>query len=247
MTVYDIAPVRALISATSWLVTHLADVLHPAVGPASAALAIVLVTLAVRALLVPVGLSQARAGLARQRLAPRLAELQRRYRGRPEELRRAVAELYAAEHTSPLAGCLPVLAQAPVLTAVYGLFVVPTVAGHPNALLSHALLGIPLGTRFVGLLAAGASAWPAAVVFVVLVAMIAAVAQASRRLLPPPAAAGPDRGVAGLLSLLPFTTALVAAFVPLAAVLYLATTTAWSLGERLVLRRFLEPRATSNV
>ena len=29
MTIYDIAPVRALITAASWLVTHLADVLQP--------------------------------------------------------------------------------------------------------------------------------------------------------------------------------------------------------------------------
>ena len=48
---------------------------------------------------------------------------------------------------------------------------------------------------------------------------------------------GTPAGVARLASLLPFTTALVAAFVPLAAGLYLATTTAWSLGERLVLAR----------
>jgi YidC/Oxa1 family membrane protein insertase len=243
MNVYDIAPIRALITATSWLVTNLSGILSPVVGPASAALAVVLVTVAVRAVLIPVGLSQARAARARRRLAPRLAELQRRYAGRPDVLQRKVAELYAAEHTSPLAGCLPALAQTPVLMAVYGLFVVPTVAGQANALLGHAFLGVTLGTRFVGLLATGAAAWPSAAVFVVLVAVIAAVAETSRRLLPPPSPAEPGSGVpftvARLTGFLPFTTALVAAFVPLAAGLYLATTTAWSLGERLVLARLV--------
>ena len=248
MIIDDIAPVRALITAASWLVTSLGTTLAPIAGSASAALAIVLVTLAVRAALVPVGLSQARATLARQRLAPQITQLQRRYRSQPEVLQRKLTELYAAEGTSPLAGCLPVLLQAPVLTAVYGLFVVPTVAGHANALLGHALLGVPLGTRFVGLLATGAAGWPAAAVFIVLIVLVAAVAQASRRLLPPTGAptAGPAT-VKRLLSLLPFTTAVGVAFVPLAAGLYLATTTAWSLGERLVLRRVLEPPATSNV
>jgi YidC/Oxa1 family membrane protein insertase len=245
VNIYDIAPVRALITATSWLVTSLNGLLSPVVGSASAALAIVLVTVAVRAVLIPVGLSQARAALVRRRLAPRLAELQRRYAGRPEVLQRKVAELYAAEHTSPLAGCLPVLAQTPVLMAVYGLFVVPTVAGQANALLSHAFLGLPLGTRLVGLLAAGTATWPAAAVFVVLVALIAAVTETSRRLLPPPSPAEGGGAVPAavtsvvtrLTGFLPFTTALFAAFVPLAAGLYLATTTAWSLGERLVLAK----------
>lgn len=237
MNIYDVAPIRALISAASWLVTSLNDAIAPIVGPSSAALTIVLVTLVVRAALIPVGLSQARAGVARQKLAPKLAALQKRYRTQPDVLRRKVAELYAAENTSPLAGCLPVLAQAPVLMAVYGLFVVPTVAGHANALLSHAFLGIPLGTRFVAMLSAGAATWPSAAVFVVLVAVMAVVAQASRRLLPAPSVEGPMTRV---LTFLPFTSAVFAAFAPLAAALYLATTNAWSLGERLVLRRVLE-------
>jgi YidC/Oxa1 family membrane protein insertase len=238
VTIYAFAPIRALISVASWLFTGLNDLLAPLVGPPSAALAIVLVTLAVRAALIPVGVSQARAGVVRQRLAPRLAELQRRYRTQPDVLQRKVAELYAAENTTPLAGCLPVLAQAPVLMAVYGMFVVPTVAGHANALLSHAFLGIPLGTRFVAMLSAGAATWPSAAVFVVLMAVIALVAQASRRLLP---AAPAEGAMTRVLTFMPFTTAVFAAFAPLAAALYLATTTAWSLGERLVLRKMLEP------
>lgn len=248
MSIYDIAPVRALITAAAWLVTQVSDALSPVAGPASAALAIVLVTMTVRAALVPVGLSQARAALARQRLAPRLAQLQRRYASQPEVLRREIGRLYATERVSPLAGCLPALAQAPVLTAVYGVFVVPTVAGHANALLSHALLGVPLGTRLVGLLTTGAATWPGVAVPLALVCLVAAVAEISRRLLPAvTAGAGTAAGVARLASVLPFTTAVVAAVVPLAAALYLATTTVWTLGERLVLRRVLGTSATSNV
>jgi YidC/Oxa1 family membrane protein insertase len=46
-------------------------------------------------------------------------------------------------------------------------------------------------------------------------------------------------GVTKALSFLPFMTALVAGFVPLAAGLYLLVTVTWTLGERLVLRRLL--------
>jgi len=40
-----------------------------------------------------------------------------------------------------------------------------------------------------------------------------------------------------MLGLLQFSTAVVAVFVPLAAGLYLLTTVAWTLGQRLILRR----------
>ncbi|WP_327031290.1 hypothetical protein OG989_01340 [Micromonospora sp. NBC_01740] len=49
---------------------------------------------------------------------------------------------------------------------------------------------------------------------------------------------GPGAAVLGrLLPLLPYTTVLVALVLPLAAVIYLVTTTAWSAGEQAVLRR----------
>src|SRR5699024_5083271 len=44
-------------------------------------------------------------------------------------------------------------------------------------------------------------------------------------------------GMTKMLSYLPFMTAVIAAVVPLAAALYLLTTTSWTLGERLVLNR----------
>jgi YidC/Oxa1 family membrane protein insertase len=40
-----------------------------------------------------------------------------------------------------------------------------------------------------------------------------------------------------ILGYLPYLTVLFAAFVPLAATIYLALTTAWSFAERLILRR----------
>jgi hypothetical protein len=42
---------------------------------------------------------------------------------------------------------------------------------------------------------------------------------------------------AGLARFIPYATVILAAFLPLAAGLYLLTTTAWTLGERILLRR----------
>ncbi|HEX7835461.1 MAG TPA: membrane protein insertase YidC, partial [Pseudolysinimonas sp.] len=128
MNFFDLPVLSAILVAASAALAALGTVVTPG-G------AIVLVTIAVRAALIPVGVSMARAERARRRLAPRLAELQKRWRRDPERLRRETLALYAAEKVSPFAGCLPALAQAPVLTLVYAVFASPEVAGAPNALL----------------------------------------------------------------------------------------------------------------
>lgn len=251
MDLYSFAPIAAVLDGAYTAVTTLASWLAPIAGGASTALSIVLVTLLVRAALIPVGHSQVRAEFTRQRLAPQLQELQRRYRKNPEVLQRRTMELYASEKASPLAGCLPTLAQAPVLSAVYGLFILATIAGHPNLLLAEQLGEVPLGTSLLALLAGG-SAWPGALVFAALLAVIATTAWLSRRVALRFAAAqrlpdaAPAEGVAatmqGLgpaLSWLPFLTVIFAAVVPLAATIYLSVTTAWTLAERVILRRVM--------
>lgn len=255
MNIYDFPPLKALISAAYWVVTALSDALEPLAGGASAALAVILLTVLVRILLIPVGRAQVKAAVTRQRLAPRIAELQRKHAKQPEVLQRKTMELYSAEKASPFAGCLPVLAQMPVLMAVYGIFIHPRIDGEANTLLEHSLLGVPLGDSLFGQIAGGTAGWATAAVFLTVVAVVAVVAQASRRMLAQsqqPQSTSPQQrqprpaqqpGMPDLtrltrvLSFMPFMTAVVAVFVPLAAGLYLMTTTAWTLGERLVLTR----------
>lgn len=254
MDIYAFGPVAAVLDTAYSLITGLSSALHPLLGASSSAVTIVLITLLVRAVLIPVGLSQARAAQMRTRLAPQLAALQRRHGTDREALQRATMKLYTDEKASPLAGCLPLLLQIPVVSTIYALFILPTINGHPNALLSDTLAGVPLGSSFTHLLSAGTLTWPAAAVFPLLIAVIAVVAQLSRKLLPTPvpaaSAAAPTPGspgvpnLAGLtrvLGFMPFMTAVIAAFVPLAAGLYLLVTVSWSLGERLILRRIVDP------
>lgn len=243
MNPYDFAPIAAALDAASALVTGLAGALEPLAGTQSAAAAVVLVTLLVRLALIPVGVSQGRAEITRRRLAPLLREIQKRHAKNPEALQRATMKLYADEKASPFAGCLPVLIQAPIVSLVYGLFVHPEIAGHRNALLDAELLGVPLGRSFTASLGMGDLAQLP--VFLVLLTAIAIVSFLSRRVAlsqagpvseaTPPALAQ----LTGALSWLPFLTVVFASFVPLAATLYLAITTAWTLCERVIVRRTL--------
>lgn len=239
-------PIAALLNTVYSLVTALTALAEPFAGAAAGLVAVVLLTSLVRALLLPVGISQVRAEYTRRRLAPQLAELQRRHRGDRELLARRTMELYRSERTSPLAGMLPLLAQIPVVSLVFAVFTHTTIAGHPNALLGASVFGAPLGTSLVGLTGA-ASAWPGILVYLAVIGMIAVVTTVSRRVLTLPQAASADAPNAGntgmlrALSFLPYITVVVAAFVPLAAAVYIVTSSAWTVAERFLLRRALDP------
>lgn len=231
-------PLAALLDAAHDALLGLAGILEPLAGPAAAALAIVLVTLAVRAILLPLGVVQVRAEFARRRLAPKLAELQRRHRKNPELLQRKTLELYRAEGVSPFAGLWPALAQAPIVSLLYGVAVSPTLNGHPNELLRETLLGAPLGLSLPGMLAS-----PSLDVLVplALLLVMAVVAWFTRRqtLRMATPVEGPMAGMTASLSWLSFLTVVIAAFLPLAAALYLAVSTTWTFVERTLLRRRL--------
>jgi YidC/Oxa1 family membrane protein insertase len=242
MDPFAFPPLTALLDAAYGALTGLSDLLTPIAGASAAALAVVLVTLLVRALLIPVGISQARAEQTRARLAPKLRELQRRHKKNPERLQKEMMALYKAENTSPFAGMLPVLAQAPVVGLLYTLFLRPEIAGHPNALLAHDLFGAPLGTSLVSALFGGTATPATFLVFGVLLAVMIAVAEVTRRVFRPTPVEGDDSPLNSptmmrVMSAMHYLTAVFAAFVPLAAALYLTVTVVWTLVQRVILRR----------
>ncbi|MCT2279657.1 YidC/Oxa1 family membrane protein insertase [Micromonospora chalcea] len=234
------APLHSAASAAATVVTWLADVLAPLTGGAATAAAIVLFTVAVRLLISPLTVAQVRGERRRTALAPEVRELQRRYADDPARLQTELFALYRNAGASPVAGCLPALLQAPFFLVMYRLFA--TGDGAPQ-LLGERLAGVPLGWH----LGDGLSG-PVPLVFGVLLAALLALAWWSSRRMRRAAAAtgtvagtpteGPGAAVLGrLLPLLPYGTVLVALVVPLAAVLYLVTTTAWTALEQVVLRR----------
>lgn len=218
------------VSIAHALVSGLADGLEPSAGGSATALAIVLFTLAVRLLLVPLAVAAAKGERTRARLMPKVQALQKKHAKNPDRLRREMAALYEAEGASPVAGCLPMFAQIPFFMVMYRLFVSATVAGHQNALLAHTLLSAPLGQNWIGVLGGGLLS-PPSLVFVGLFVLLGAVAVWSSRRV---TAEGPMGAVARVL---PFGTVVFAAFVPLAAGLYLLVSGAWTAVERAVLQR----------
>ncbi|MFI5940107.1 YidC/Oxa1 family membrane protein insertase [Streptomyces uncialis] len=235
------------------LVARLADLLDPLFAGSATAAAIVLFTACVRLLVHPLSRAAARGQKAKAALAPRVAQLRVKHRKNPERLQRAVLELHAAEKVSPLSGCLPSLLQVPAFFLLYHLFSSTSIGGETNALLGHSLGAAPLGGRWAETWADGGVFGSAGLVYLVLFAVVAGVATFSYRLaktqmaaaeLPAGAGGQPLPGMdtmARVMPLVSFLTLVTVAVVPLAAALYVVTSTAWSAVERATLYRGAAP------
>lgn len=237
----------APVSGAYHLVTWVATAIQPVTGPYAAALAIVLCTAAVRLVLLPLSIAAVRGERSRAVILPQLNEINKRHRDDPERVRREVAKLQAETGTTMFAGCLPMLAQLPFFWVLYRLFSTAVVAGEPNRLLTGTLFGAPLGVHWP--LLAATPAYLGLAVLLAVVAWFASRRQARQAAQAGQAGQAGESGQAGqaglvmgalpgrLLRLLPFGTLLTAAVVPLAAGLYLLTTTTWTVVERAILHR----------
>ncbi|CAM5517742.1 membrane protein [Streptomyces tanashiensis] len=222
------------------LVERLADLLQPLFATTATAAAIVLFTVLVRLAVHPLSRAAARGQKARTRLAPQLAALRKKHAKNPERLQKAIMELHAKEKVSPLAGCLPSLLQAPAFFLMYHLFSSGRMSGH-------SLFAAPLGDHYADALADGGVLGPAGLVYLVLFAIVGAVAtytylRAKRQPMTVPVepgqpGAGVAAGMAKFLPLLSFATLISVAVVPLAAALYIVTSTTWTAVERAFLYR----------
>lgn len=259
------------VDAAYHVVTAISAALTPLAGGLAVAAAIILFTVAVRLIVLPFSYYAMRGQIAQARIAPQAQALRQRYAQQPERLTRELTALYRENGTGMFAGCLPLLLQWPFLSVMYLLFRSTSIGGGPNGLLAHRLFAAQLGSHWLsGAGALSAQGAVFAGLFLLLIATGWLAARASRRLIsspptaspvPPSAATAPRRTVpagtkprgagvpaaqpAGVppwvTSLLPYLTAVFAAFLPLAAGLYLLTTTAWTVLERSLLRRILLP------
>ena len=82
-------------------------------------LCIVLLTVVVRAALLPLTVKQIKNMRRMQELKPDMDEIREKYRDRPEEQQQALIKLYTEREVSPLGGCLPLLVQMPVFLGLF--------------------------------------------------------------------------------------------------------------------------------
>jgi YidC/Oxa1 family membrane protein insertase len=84
--------------------------------------AIILVTLIVKLILFPLTKKSSEGTLRMQAIAPKIKEVQEKYKDNPTKMQTEMAGLYKKEGYNPLSGCLPMLIQIPIFLAMYNLF-----------------------------------------------------------------------------------------------------------------------------
>jgi YidC/Oxa1 family membrane protein insertase len=99
------------------------------------ALAIVGLTLIVRVVLYPIANRQY-ASMAKMRVfAPKMKEIQDKYKNDKPKQQTELMELYKREKINPLAGCLPILLQIPIFYALYKVLLIAVEIRHQPAFL----------------------------------------------------------------------------------------------------------------
>jgi YidC/Oxa1 family membrane protein insertase len=82
-------------------------------------LAIILFTIVFKMVLLPLTLKQMKSAQAMKVLSPKIKEVQEKYKKDPQKAQQAMLELYKQYNVNPMAGCLPLLIQMPILYALF--------------------------------------------------------------------------------------------------------------------------------
>jgi YidC/Oxa1 family membrane protein insertase len=80
---------------------------------------IVLLTVVVRAAMIPLTLRQIKSMVRMQQLAPQLKEIQKKYKEDKQRQQQEMMKFYKENNVNPLASCLPLVAQLPVFVSLY--------------------------------------------------------------------------------------------------------------------------------
>src|SRR5699024_1274147 len=101
----------------SWVITYFADLFNSSYG-----LAIVVVTLLVRIVLVPLNVKQIKSSQGMQEIQPEIKKLQEKYSSKDaatqEKLQKETMALFQEHGVNPLARCLPIFVQIPLLIVI---------------------------------------------------------------------------------------------------------------------------------
>ena len=81
--------------------------------------AIILLTIIVKMALYPLTVKQVKSMKAMQELSPKLKKIQEKYKDNPQMMQQKIGALYKDAGVNPLAGCLPLLIQMPILMGMY--------------------------------------------------------------------------------------------------------------------------------
>jgi YidC/Oxa1 family membrane protein insertase len=111
---------QTLLDGLGWVLARIYDVI-PNYG-----VSIIVLTLLIRFLLFPLGMKQIKSMQHMQAIQPKIKEIQKKYKGNKQKAQEETMRLYKEAGVNPLGGCLPVVAQFPILISMYAVLRAPS-------------------------------------------------------------------------------------------------------------------------
>ena len=242
----------AMMQPLYWVISGLMMLFHslwsPLLGASSGVswvLAIVTLTLVVRALMIPLFVKQINSQRNLQMLQPRLQELQKKYGADRERVAREMQKLYTEEGVNPMASCFPMLLQMPVFWALFR--VLQGVADNqvrgywfqtnPDlvaSLQAADLFGAKLAGRIFPINPFGATQVMGIILIAILVVtLFLTQLQLMRKNMPPEALSGPmAQSQKLMLYLFPIFYAASSAVLPLGVLIYWSASNVWTMAQQ---------------
>jgi len=219
------------------VLTFFQELVEPILGSQSYWFSIVLLTIAVRILLIPLTVKQVKSTRVMQELAPEIKKLQAKHKNDKTKLNEEMMALYKERGFNPMAGCWPLLAQMPFFFALYQVIYRPVIAGGPNVLLGKTFFGVPLEQHWLQLAGWAKIFSAAGLTILVLTTAMALTTYISQRQLMNKQTAQVNPQQQMLMKIMPLMFFVFAINVPLAVIIYWVTTNFWSVGQQWMLLR----------
>jgi YidC/Oxa1 family membrane protein insertase len=116
----EVANTRGFLAPLEWILKWFLTQFYKLIP--NYGVAIILVTLLVKLLMFPLTRKGSESTMRMQALAPKVKEIQDKYKDNPQKMNTEMAAFYKKEGYNPLSGCLPMLIQIPIFFAMYNLF-----------------------------------------------------------------------------------------------------------------------------
>jgi len=221
-------------------------------------LAIVGLTVLIRAVLVPLTFRQLKSMQEMQRLAPQIAALKEKYKDDKQRQQQEIMGFYRENKINPLASCLPLLMQLPVFISLFYMLRTdlkkhicgPSLVSHYNALHHTAIAGVgSLPGKYIEKTTCQAVAPHSAkflflpditnkatgVALIVLIVLYVGSQLASTLV----ATAAADPNQRRLMLLLPVVFVVILYRYPAGLLVYWITTNLWTIAQQLLIRRHM--------
>ena len=223
----------------------------PIAGSYSWGLSIILLTVAVRVVLLPLAVKQINSMRAMQTLQPEIKKIQKKYktdrsemRTNPEKYRaqrqkqqEETMALYKEHNVNPASGCLPLLAQAPIFFALFSLL------RSRDLFPEFDTAGFFLVDR-LSAAANTAGARPGALLLLVLMGLTTFISQKQTMSRNPSLEAQPQQKM--LLYVMPVMLVVFGWQLPVGVLLYWVTTNAWTMAQQWIMFRNVDVSGTSS-